>query len=82
MVVMSRAGFAAAPADAAAFCDFLTTLSAAVKLRMDGGTLAASITQMEANAAAFRAFPLGSPESEALGLLLVSALRVTAVVTL
>lgn len=78
---MSRVGFGAAPADQAAFCEFLAVLSSAVRLRMDGDSLAAELTQLRANDPAVRAFPVGSPESGAIGLLLASALRVTAEVT-
>lgn len=78
---MSRDGIGAAPADAAALYDFLTVLASVIRLRMDGDSLAASLTQLGANDAAFRAFPLGSPESGALGILLASSLRVNAEVT-
>lgn len=78
---MSRLAPAAPPADAAAFCEFLTTLAEAVKLRMNGDALAAGLTQMTAAGPAYKAFPFGSPESGALGILLASALQVTAEVT-
>ena len=67
-----------APADAAAFHDVLALLSSAVRSRIDGDTLTASLTQMTATGAALRAFPVGSPESVALGRLMGAAMLVTA----
>jgi len=78
---MTRADVAVAPADAAAFSEFLAGLSEAVRLRRAGDGKGATLAQLGANCAAYRAFPVGSPESGALGLLLGSALRVTAELT-
>lgn len=78
---MSRADIATAPADATAFSEFLALLSEAVRLRVNGHDNGATLAQLKANIAAYRAFPVGSQESGALGLLLASALRVTAEVT-
>jgi hypothetical protein len=66
------------PSDAEAFWEFLCALASSVRLRVDGEGLAAELIQMRAGAAAYRAFPMGSPESRALGVLLAAALRVTA----
>ena len=84
---MIRPGAATAvtPVDAAAFGEFLELLSLSVRRRISGvggiDALAAELIQMRAGAAAYRAFPMGSPESRALGVLLAAALRVTAEVT-
>lgn len=69
------------PSDTEAFWEFLCALASSVRLRADGEGLAAELIQAKAGAAAFRAFPTGSPESRALGVLLAAALRVTAEVT-
>lgn len=65
-----------APVNAEALYQFLTCLSEAVRLRIDGNTMAAEITQLGASAAAADVFPPGTPESAALGWILAAAMRV------
>jgi hypothetical protein len=67
----------ATPVNAGELHAFLHCLSESVLLRKSGDGLAAEIYQMTASAAAIRAFPVGSPESRALGLILLAAKRVS-----
>ena len=75
---MSRlAAAVSAPASAPALYDFLNCLGRAVLYREAGNRLEAELAQLEAGAAAIGAYPVGSEESRALGVILASALRVT-----
>ena len=65
------------PVNAGALYDFLHCLSESVLLRESGDSLAAEIYQLPASAAAVKAFPAGSPESRALGLILMAAKRIS-----
>jgi hypothetical protein len=73
-VSAARAG---APVNAEELYHFLHCLSESVLLRKSGDSLAAEIYQLPASAAAIRAFPIGTKESRALGVILHAALRVT-----
>jgi hypothetical protein len=66
----------ATPVNAEAFHAFLHCLSESVLLRKSGDSLAAEIYQLPASAAAIRAFPIGTEESRAVGVILAAALRV------
>jgi len=64
--------------DPAVVRDFADYLSLTVILRESDDPVAAELSQMGASAAAAAAFPAGSPQSRALGVLLASAMQVTA----
>jgi hypothetical protein len=67
----------ATPVNAEALHDFLRCLSESVLLRKSGDSLAAELYQLPASAAAIRAFPIGTKESRALGVILKAAKRVS-----
>jgi hypothetical protein len=64
-----------------ALYDALNCASLAVLAAETGRSAVAETALMEASAAAAGAFPAGSPEAEALGVILAAAGRVTAEVT-
>jgi hypothetical protein len=61
-----------------AFSDALDCLSLAVLAAETGRTALAETALLEASVAATGAFPAGSPEAEALGVILAAASRVSA----
>jgi hypothetical protein len=69
------------PVDAESLYDALNCLRMAVLCAESGDRLAADPLIRSASAAALAAFPIGSPESRALGTILAAAERVSAEVT-
>jgi hypothetical protein len=72
-----QAAVDAPPVNAPALYDFLHCLSEAVLLAESGDDMGAGTYELVASAAVVMAFPIGSPESRALGLILTAAGRVT-----
>jgi hypothetical protein len=69
------------PVNAEAFYDYLHCLSEAVLLAESGDNLGAETYRLPASAAALMAFPVGTEESRAAGIILKAAERVSAEVT-
>jgi hypothetical protein len=69
------------PVNGEALYDFLRCLSESVLLAESGDDLGADTYHLPASAAAVMAFPVGSPESRAAGIILMAAKRVSAEVT-
>lgn len=66
------------PVNAEALYDYLFCLAQSVLERESGDSLRAEIAQLGASSAALGAFPIGTEESRALGVILAAASRVSA----
>jgi hypothetical protein len=74
---MSRALADETPVNGPALRDFLRCLSESVLLAESGDDLGADTYHLPASAAALEAFPIGTEESRALGVILAAAARVS-----